>query len=92
MCVNLFQPLDFVLHFDLSGPGVVLRQPLALSWMLHLQLKTLQILQLAAEIIDQLWGRAQVRCNCQIFSRNASVICLFLKQAYFGVLQGVREV
>lgn len=54
MSVHLFQSLDFMLHFTLSGPGVVLRQPLALSWMLHLQLKALQILQLPAEVIDQL--------------------------------------
>lgn len=54
LCVNLFQSLDFMFHFHLSGPGVVLGQPLALSWMFHLQLKTLQILQLPTEIIDQL--------------------------------------
>lgn len=56
VCVDLFQPLDFMLHFN--GPGVVLRQPLALSWMLHLQLKTLQILQLPAEVVYQLQRKA----------------------------------
>lgn len=54
VCVNLFQSLDFMFHLDLSGPGVVLRQALALSWMLHLQLKHLQILQLPAQIVNQL--------------------------------------
>lgn len=52
--LNLFQSLDFIFHFHLSGSGVELRQPFTLSWMLHLQLETLQIFQLSAKIINQL--------------------------------------
>lgn len=63
VCVYLFESLDFVFHFNLSGPGVVLRQPLALSWMFHLQLKTLQILQLPAEIINQLQRKHKIALN-----------------------------
>lgn len=54
--VNLFQSLDFMFHFNLPGLGIILRQTLALPRMLHLQLKQLQILQLPAQIIDQLQG------------------------------------
>lgn len=54
--VHLFKSLDFMFHFNLPGLGIILRQTLALPRMLHLQLKQLQILQLAAQIIDQLEG------------------------------------
>ena len=54
VCVNLFQSLDFVLHLDLSGSGVELRQTLSLSWVLHLQFEQLQVLQLPAQIVNQL--------------------------------------
>lgn len=63
--LNLFQSLDFIFHFHLSGSGVELRQPFTLSWMLHLQLETLQILQLSAKIINQLQSKAEIRGNHQ---------------------------
>lgn len=59
--LNLFQSLDFIFHFHLSGSGVELRQPFTLSWMLHLQLETLQIFQLSAKIINQLQNKAAIR-------------------------------
>lgn len=68
VCVNLFQSLDFIFHFNLPGLDVVLRQPLALPGMLHLQLKHLQVVQLPAEIINELWGEIKIKFNSSTFS------------------------
>lgn len=59
--LNLFQSLDFIFHFHLSGSGIELRQAFTLSWMLHLQLETLQIFQLSPKIINQLQNKVEIR-------------------------------
>lgn len=63
MCENLFQSLDFMFHFTLPGLGVILRESLAFPRMLHLQLKQLQVLQLPAQIINQLQRGDEVQSN-----------------------------
>lgn len=60
---NLFQSFDFIFHLHLSGLGVELGQPFSLPWMLHLQLETLQILQLPAKIVNQLQTKVEMSGN-----------------------------
>lgn len=62
---NLFQSFDFIFHFHLSGLGIELGQAFPLSWVLHLQLETLQVLQLPAKIINQLQNKVAMRGNKQ---------------------------
>lgn len=50
-----------MLHFHLPGLGVLFRQALTLPRVLHLQLEALQVVQLPAEVVNQLQREASLR-------------------------------